>query len=363
MIGSDVAGRFDRVRAAMDERGVDCLFLPLGSDLRYLTGYSAMALERPTVLVLPLDGDPVLVVPALEAPGVPAGPFEVSRWVDGDDPIPVIVRAARRPTVAGIGDEARAVLLLELFAHLTDTTFIPASRVTAEVRMRKDPVEIATLRSAAEAVDRAVARLATEVRFVGRAETAIARDAAELLVECGHDRALFTIVGSGPDSASPHHDPGDRVVAEGDIVVVDMGGARDGYCSDLTRTFAAGPPSSEAVAVHAAVAAAQEAARAAVASGVAAGAVDRAARAVIEKAGLGHRFIHRTGHGIGLDIHEEPYIVVGNERLLEPGMVFSLEPGVYLPDRLGVRIEDIVVVTETGSETLNRADRSLLAVA
>lgn len=357
---SSVADRFDRVRAAMDERGVDCLFLPVGSDLRYLTGYAAMALERPTILVLPLDGVPVLVVPALEAPGVPAGPFEVSRWVDGDDPFPLIVRAARRPTVAGIGDETRAVVLLELFSQLTDTTFIPASRVTAEARIRKDPEEIAALRSAAEAVDLAAARLATEVRFVGRAEKAIARDAAELLVDCGHDRALFTIVGSGPNSASPHHEPGERVVGEGDIVVVDMGGSRDGYCSDLTRTFAAGAPSSEAVRVHAAVVAAQEAARAVVAPGVVAGAVDRAARAVIEKAGLGHRFIHRTGHGIGLDIHEEPYIVVGNERRLEPGMVFSLEPGVYLPDRLGVRIEDIVVVTETGSGTLTTSERSLL---
>lgn len=354
--------RLHRLREAMDERGVDCLFLAAGPDLRYLTGYAGEPLERPTVLVVPLDGPAVLVVPALEAPGVPPGPVEVRAWRDGEDPLGLIVSAARRPTVAGIGDDARAVLLLELFAQLTETTFVPASPVTARLRERKGPDELAALRTAAAAVDAAVRRLAADVPVLGRSERAVARDAAELLVECGHDRALFTIVGSGPNGASPHHIPGDRVVGPGDAVVVDFGGERDGYCSDLTRTFVAGEPSGELVAVHAVVAAAQEAARRAVAPGVAAGEVDGAARAVVAAAGYGDRFIHRTGHGIGLAVHEEPYLVAGSERRLEEGMVFSLEPGIYLPGAFGVRIEDIVAVTPTGCELLTTADRSLLPV-
>lgn len=355
--------RLGRVRALMDGRGIDCLFLPSGSDLRWLTGYRGLSLERPAVLVVPLAADPVLVVPALEAPAVPPGPFDVRAWRDGEDPIPLVVRASRRPFVAAIADDARAVLLLELFAQLTETTFVPASRVTAELRACKDPAELAALRAAAAAVDETIARLVAEVAFIGRTEREIARDAADLLVASGHDRPLFTIVASGPDGASPHHEPGRRVVEPGDAVVVDIGGERDGYCSDLTRTVVAGEPSPELVRIHGIVAAAQEAARRAVAPGVAAGDVDRAARAVIAEAGLGPRFIHRTGHGIGVDVHEEPFIVAGNETPLREGMVFSLEPGVYLPGAFGVRIEDIVAVTSDGSDLLTTSDRALLPVS
>lgn len=344
----------------MDERGIDCLFLPSGSDLRWLTGYRGLSLERPTVLVVPLDADPVLVVPALEAPAVPPGPFEVRVWQDGEDPIPLIVRASRRPFIAGISDDARAVLLLELFAHLTETTFVPASRVTAELRAYKDSGELAALGAAAAAVDETMTRLVAEVAFVGRTEQEIAGDATDLLVACGHDRHLFTIVASGPNGASPHHEPGQRVVTAGDAVVVDIGGERDGYCSDLTRTIVAGEPGPELVRIHGIVAAAQEAARRAVAPGVAAGDVDRPARAVIAEAGLGPRFVHRTGHGIGVDVHEEPFIVAGNETPLREGMVFSLEPGIYLPGAFGVRIEDIVAVTPDGPDPLTTSDRGLL---
>ena len=183
-----------------------------------------------------------------------------------------------------------------------------------------------------------------------------------MTVEEGHDVASFAIVGGGPNGASPHHEPGDRVIENGDLVVCDFGGRLRGYSSDVTRTFSVGVPSSEQEAVHSVVLAASEAARAAVGPGVTCQEIDRAARRVVEEAGYGDLFIHRTGHGIGLEVHEHPYMVEGNETPLEEGMTFSIEPGVYLPGRFGVRIEDIVACGPDGVDELNRADRSLRVV-
>jgi Xaa-Pro aminopeptidase len=183
-----------------------------------------------------------------------------------------------------------------------------------------------------------------------------------MTLEEDHDQALFWIVASGPNSASPHHEPTDRVIEAGDLVVVDFGGKHRGYCSDTTRTFSVGEPDAQQVEVHAAVRAAQEAATAAVAPGVSAEEIDQIARRTITDAGYGEYFIHRTGHGIGLEGHEHPYLVEGNSEKLEPGMCFSIEPGIYLPDRFGVRIEDIVTVTDVGVESLNQANRALVQV-
>jgi Xaa-Pro aminopeptidase len=200
------------------------------------------------------------------------------------------------------------------------------------------------------------------VRFAGRRELDVAADLAESLRAHGHETVEFTIVGSGPNGASPHHEAGEREIRPGDAVVLDFGGRMAGYCSDITRTVVVGEPEPELVRVHGIVRAAQQAGVEAVAPGVPCEAVDAAARAVIEEAGFGEAFMHRTGHGIGLDVHEPPYIVAGNRTPLEPGMTFSVEPGIYLAGRFGVRIEDIVAVTRDGVERLNEAPRELATV-
>ena len=354
--------RLERARETLRRTGVDCLLLSVGSDLPYLTGYNAMPLERLTMLVLPVDAEPVLIVPELEAPRVEPGPFEIVPWSETEDPVHLVVQHARRPAVAAIGDQTWSVFLLDLFSHMTETTFIPASTVMRGLRIRKDPGEVEALRAAAHAVDRVLARIPSEVRFEGRTEAQVARDVIDMTLEEGHDAALFWIVASGPNSASPHHEPGGRVIQPGDTVVVDFGGKKDGYCSDVTRTFTVGPPSSRLAEVHAVVREANRVARAAVRPGVPAQEIDRAGRRVIEDSGFGEFFIHRTGHGIGLDGHEHPYLVAGNAEPLEPGMAFSIEPGIYLPGEFGVRIEDICVATADGIDVLNQADRHLIEV-
>jgi Xaa-Pro aminopeptidase len=360
----DYAARIERAHALMDDRGMDCLLLSVGADLPYLTGYEAMPLERLTMLVVPAAGDAVLVVPELEAPRVEPGPFEIRPWTEGDDPVRLVSALARRPAVAGIGDHTWSVFLLELLSMMADTTFVPASLLTSELRAVKEPAEVEALRFAAAAVDRVSTRIPSEVRFAGRTEREVAREVVEMTLAEGHDQALFWIVASGPNSASPHHEPGTRVIEEGDAVVIDFGGRYRGYCSDTTRTFVVGPPSSELTEVHAVVAAAQGAGRKTARAGVPAEEVDRAARRVIVEAGYGHRFIHRLGHGIGLEGHEHPYIIEGNSAELVAGNAFSIEPGVYLPERFGVRIEDIAVIGPDGElDVLNNADRSLRSVS
>ena len=205
-------------------------------------------------------------------------------------------------------------------------------------------------------------RIPAEVAFAGHTETEVARYLAALTVEEGHDEAEFTIVASGPNGASPHHHPGDRVIEVGDLVVCDFGGRHSGYYSDSTRTFVVGEPGADQTEVHEVVRAANEAGREAIAPGVPCQEIDRAARKVVDDAGFGEYFIHRTGHGIGLEVHEHPYIVEGNEQRLEPGIAFSVEPGIYLPGRFGVRIEDIVVCSDDGVESLNQSHRELISV-
>jgi D-alanyl-D-alanine dipeptidase len=228
--------------------------------------------------------------------------------------------------------------------------------------MRKEPGEIDRLRRAAEATDRVLARIPSEVQFAGRAQSAVAADFARMTVEEGHDRSWFTIIASGPDSASPHHETGSRQIEEGDMVVCDFGGIIDGYCSDVTRTFVVGAPTPKQQEVHDIVVSANAAGRAAIAPGVSCHEIDAAARRVIEDGGYGRYFIHRTGHGIGLEAHEEPYLVSGNREPLEPGHTFSIEPGIYFPGRFGMRLEDIVVAAPDGPDRLNAAPRDLAIV-
>lgn len=359
----DHATRIERLQSLMTEAGVDGVVLSIGADLPYLIGYEAMESERLTALVVVQNAEPTLLVPRLEAPRVRSGPFGIHAWDEGDDPVSLVAGALGDPSRVLVGDHMWSRFLLELQSGFHDVDWGPGSELTQQLRLEKTAEEVAALQAAANGVDRVLARIPDEIGFAGRTESEVARDITEMVVEEGHDRALFWIVASGPNGASPHHEPSDRVIQQGDLVVCDFGGSIDGYHSDVTRTFVVGHPTAEQRDVHAVVAAANEAGREAVTPGVTAESVDRAARAVIEDAGLGAYFIHRTGHGIGMEVHEQPYIVDGNQQILGPGMAFSIEPGVYLPGEFGVRIEDIVVVTTSGSETLNTASRDLIGVS
>ena len=360
MIHFDYAARVQRLQAEMDLRGVDVALLSVGADLPYLTGYEAMATERLTVLVVRREGEPVLVIPELEAPRLASDHFEVRPWGETEDPIALAAKVAGSPARVAVGDRMWSVFLLGFQKKWTQVEWLAASEITAPLRMIKDPAEIEALRTVAHAIDRVMSRLPREVRFAGRTEREVARDAAELILAEGHEVAEFTIIASGPNGASPHHEPGTRVIEEGDMVVCDLGGRIDGYFSDSTRTFVVGEPTARQREVHAVVIDANAAGREAVAPGVPCEEIDRAARKVISDAGYGEFFVHRTGHGIGLEVHEHPYLVEGNTQPLEPGMTFSVEPGIYLPGEFGVRIEDIVACDTDGADTLNLSERRLV---
>jgi Xaa-Pro aminopeptidase len=361
--GAMFEDRIARARSRMEELGVDVLLLSVGADLPYFTGYTAMPLERLTMLVLPRQGDATLVVPALEAPRVEERPeaFTVQPWGETEDPVSIVARLAGRPGRAAIGDRTWATFVLGLQEALPEAGFVAASTVTGPLRAQKDAAEVDALRAAAQVVD-AVAVAMTERPFAGRTEADISRELVQRMLDGGHERANFAIVASGPNAASPHHEPGERVVETGDSVVCDFGGTMAGYCSDITRTFVVGRPSAELADIYDVLFRAQEEAVRAARIGVSCEAVDAAARTIISAAGYGDFFIHRTGHGIGLEEHEDPYLVSGNATPLAAGHAFSIEPGIYLPGRCGARIEDIVVATDAGPERLNEAPRELAVV-
>jgi Xaa-Pro aminopeptidase len=359
--------RLARARKELGERGMDALLLGPSADLRYLTGYQAPPLERMTLLVLPAAGDAWLVVPALEAPlardHLGGLDLEVAAWQETEDPVG-LVRAALDAAAAGgrlgVGDQLWSAFLLRLQAALPGADFVAASAVTRQLRMRKDPEEVEALARAAAAIDRVVDGL-EGLRWAGRTELELAGE-LQAAIRDGHDEVCFTIVGAGPNAASPHHVAARRVIRPGDAVVVDIGGRLDGYCSDTTRTLVVGEPPPGFQEAYAVLHAAQLAGCAAAGPGVPAEAVDAACRQVIAAAGYGEHFIHRTGHGIGLEEHEDPYVVAGNAEPLEPGMTFSVEPGIYLPGRFGARIEDIVTCTDQGGRRLNVTSRDLRVV-
>jgi Xaa-Pro aminopeptidase len=360
--------RLARTITAIGESGLSGLLVTPGATLGYLTGYAPLPLERLTVLVLAAGRDPVMIVPMLERPSALASPaaerIEIVGWTDAEDPYALTAGVVGASGANGfaISDDAWASHVLGLERAAADIELVPQGEALPFIRAVKDPDELERLRAAAHGADAAFVEVVRQ-RFAGRRELDVAGDLARLLRDHGHELVGFTIVGSGPNSASPHHDSGDRTIQQGDAVVMDLGGVAGGYWSDITRTVFVGEPTDEQRQVYDVVREAQEAAFAAIRPGVTCEAVDRAARAVIEEAGYGERFIHRTGHGIGIELHEPPYIVQGNRTPLEPGMTFSDEPGVYLPDRFGVRIEDQVEVTMEGAGRLNEASRELTVVA
>jgi D-alanyl-D-alanine dipeptidase len=356
--------RLARAAARTAELGAAGVIVAPSPDLVYLTGYDPMPLERPTLLVVRSGERPALVVPMLERPLALASPavasLELSAWRDGDDPYE-LAAALLPPGDVLVTDRLWGVHVLALQAAAPGRRWASGAPVVGWLRARKDPDELGALRRAAAAADAALEELLA-ADLIGRTEFEVAAVLGDLLVAHGHARAEFAIVAAGPHGASPHHEPTARVLATGEGLVLDFGGVLDGYYSDTTRTVTLGEPTARLREVHAIVRAAQAAATGAVRPGVPIEEIDRAARVVIEGAGFGDRFFHRTGHGIGLEVHEPPYAAVGDRTVLEPGMTFSVEPGIYLDGELGVRIEDIVVVTDDGVEQLNRSPRELLQV-
>jgi len=353
--------------AATAKAGLAGLVITPGYDLRYLVGSRAQTFERLTALVLPVAGDPTIVVPRLELASLKQSAVAdlgvaVRDWVDGDDPYTLVADAVGgAPAATAVTDSMPALHLLPL-TDVLGTLPVLATDVLRQLRMVKDAAEIDALRKAGAAIDRVHARV-PDFLVPGRTEADVAADIAEAIVAEGHTEAAFVIVGSGPHGADPHHGYSDREIEVGDIVVVDIGGPyAPGYNSDSTRTYSIGEPSPEVAQQYSVLQRAQQAAVAAVRPGVTAEQVDAAARDVLAEAGLADFFVHRTGHGIGLSVHEEPYIVAGNDLPLQAGMAFSVEPGIYFPGRWGARIEDIVVVADDGAQSVNHRPHELVVV-
>lgn len=360
-----MTSRLDRAQALAQREGVDALLVTPGADLRYLTGYAAKPLERLTCLVVRASGDPVLVVPRLEKQAAldSGTSVELATWDESDDPFALVASIVgdTAGTVA-LDDQMWASRVFALGEALPTTDQVLAGPLLTELRMRKDAAEVAALRAAGEAIDRVHARMGEFLR-VGRTEREVGADIARAILEEGHETVDFVIVGSGPNGASPHHEVSDRVIGAGEPVVVDLGGTTpEGYCSDSTRNYVAGgEPPADYLAKYEVLLAAQAAQREHARAGVSAESVDAVGRDLMSEAGIGELFLHRTGHGIGQETHEEPYIIAGNDLALEPGMAFSIEPGFYVEGSYGARIEDIAVIGEDGSlEVLNVRPRELV---
>jgi Xaa-Pro aminopeptidase len=359
--------RIARAAEAAGERGVDALLITPSPDYAYLLGYSAPAMERLTCLVVPAEGEPVLLLPRLEEPlarhelGELVDGITLVPWDETDDPIRLVQTILAGSLRVALQDQMWARFALRLRAALDPAQLVEAGPTMSSLRRVKSPDEIDRLRAAASAADAAMRAILAE-RLSGRGEADVSRHIRDLLIAEGHDDARFAIVASGPNSASPHHEAGEREIAAGDAIVIDIGGTRAAYCSDTSRTAFVGEPDAEFAALYAVLREAQAAACDAVQPGVPCSEIDDVARRIIDEAGYGEAFIHRTGHGIGMETHEEPYIVASNPEPLQAGHAFSIEPGIYLRDTWGARIEDIVVCTDGGAERLNTTSTELYIV-
>ncbi len=358
--------RLVRVRQMMALHGIDSLMLSVGHDLPYLTGYHAMPLERLTMLVVPRDGMASLVIPRLEAPRVQPYPtvFDIVPWNETDDPVALVAKIAAGARSIAIGDQMWARFLVELLGHMPNARYSRAVDIVGPLRRIKTPSEIAALQRAGAAADRVAAQLhAGHIPLVGRTEAQVSADISQRLLDEGHDVVNFAIVAAGENAASPHHHPGARVIRENEIVLCDFGGTMADYCSDITRCVFVGTPPTDVRDAYAVLKEAQAASVASAVVGATCESVDAAARDIIAAAGYGDYFVHRTGHGIGMEAHEDPYIVSGNTEPLEHGHAFSIEPGIYIPGRFGMRLEDIVVATDAGPLPMNAVSHDLVVLA
>ncbi len=361
------SSRLTRAAQYAAQAGLDALLITPGADLQYLVGSKTSSFERLICLVIPAGGaTPTVVVPRLELAALKDSAIDelslhITDWVDGVNPYELVASALTGGAATAVDDAMPALHFVPLADTLGKTPIL-ATAVLRRLRMTKDDAEIEALRRAGQAIDRVHARMGDFVK-PGRTESAVAADIAAAILEEGHTEAAFIIVGSGPNGADPHHEVSDRVIETGDVVVIDIGGpVAPGYNSDSTRTYVLGTPAPEMAAKYAVLERAQQAAVDAVRPGVSAESIDAAARDILAAEGLAEAFVHRTGHGIGLSVHEEPYIVSGNDIELVEGMAFSIEPGIYFQGQWGARIEDIVIVTATGCESVNRRPHGLMVL-
>jgi Xaa-Pro aminopeptidase len=359
--------RLRRAADAAAERGIDAMLITPSPDFAYLLGYFAPAMERLTCLVVPADGAAALVVPRLEEPlarhelGDLAEQIELAVWDETDDPIGLVRSVVGGAMRVAVQDQMWARFALRLRAVLDPAQIVEAGPAMSALRSVKEPEEIDRLRRAATAADTAMTGILAE-RLSGRTEAEVSARIRDLLLEAGHDTAEFGIVASGPNAASPHHSPGARRIEAGDAIVIDIGGSVAGYASDTSRTAFVGDPPAEFTALYEVLRAAQSAACEAAFAGISGAALDAVARTIIADAGYGDAFLHRTGHGIGMETHEEPYVVASNPDPLVPGNAFSVEPGIYVRATWGARIEDIVVCMPAGPERLNTTSTELAVV-
>jgi len=362
---SEYVNRLRRVQVVMSERDVDAVLLSVGHDLPYLTGYYAMPLERLTMLVVPQRGEAVMVVPRLEVPRVipQPGVFTIQSWDETQDPIAMVAKILGGARRIAVGDQMWARFLVELLPHTSGASFIRAVDVVGPLRMTKDAAEIAALQAAGAAADRVAAQLHSgKIPLIGRTEAQVSADISARLIDEGHDAVNFAIVAAGENAASPHHHAGPRVIARNEIVLCDFGGTMNGYCSDITRCVYTGSPTTEIAAAYDVLVASHRAGVTAGVVGAECQDVDHASRAVIDAAGFGEFFVHRTGHGIGMEAHEDPYMVSGNHLTITVGHAFSVEPGIYIAGKWGMRLEDIIVATSSGPVSMNLVDHSLVSV-
>jgi Xaa-Pro aminopeptidase len=363
----DFTRRMERAATQATEAGLTGVLVTPGPDLVYFTGYQPIAItERITMLILDAVRDPAMIVPILERPDAEAADgvaaLSLTDWADGSDPYAAAAKLLDPHGSYAISDSAWAMHLLRLQNALPQSRYTSMTSTLPMLRAVKDADELERLAAAGAAADASYEEI-IKVRFAGRRESEIGADLADLLRSHGHSSVDFTVVGSGPNGANPHHVLSDRTIQAGDMIVLDFGGIQDGYGSDTTRTVHVGEPTDEERDVFEIVRRAQQTAFEAVRPGIACQEIDRTARKVITDAGYGDYFIHRTGHGIGVTTHEHPYLVEGETHALEAGMCFSIEPGIYLPGRFGVRIEDIVTVTEDGGRRLNNTSHDLSIVS
>jgi len=368
MTDSDLfATRWHAVRQRLIADQADALVLSRGSDLVYLSGYDAHALERLTAFVgAPnTDGIPTLFAPQLEVPLVTAMPdvFTISGWTDDQDPVAMVAEQIVGAQRVLVSDEMRADHLLALQSLMPDTTFVSLSASLGGLRSIKSDAEMQAIQTVGGLANQVAAQLQSgEIPLVGRSEAEIAEDITARLLAVGHETVEFCIVASGPNSASPHHHPGNRIVQAGEMVLCDFGGKHKGYCSDITRCVWTGDIPADVLATYDTLKKAQQAAVDAARPGASLGDVDAAARNVIADAGFGSQFIHRTGHGIGTEVHEQPYVTKDNTQVVEVGHAFSIEPGIYVEGKWGMRLEDIVVVVDDGAIRCSTTDHNLIAV-
>lgn len=357
--------RIARVREEMARTHVDALLLSVGHDMPYLMGYHAMPLERLTMLVVPQHGEVTLVIPRLEAPRVyeMSDVFRSIPWNETDDPVQITHDLLGDARTIAVGDQMWSRFLVDLLAFRPQAHYVRSVVVMEALRSRKDDAEIAALRAAGQAADRVAAQLQSgQIPLVGRTEAEVSADLSARLIAEGHQKVNFAIVAAGENAASPHHHPGSRVIQRGEIVLCDFGGTMNGYCSDITRCVFVGEPTQEIVDAYEVLMRAQSAGVAAGVLGKPCEHVDAVTRSIIDDAGYGQYFVHRTGHGIGMEEHEDPYMVAGNTTAIMHGHAYSVEPGIYVPGKWGMRLEDIVVATHDGPVSMNNADHNLAIV-